>query len=96
MPSMPATAYFEIAPDWVCEVLSPSTARVDRIQKMPLYAQSGVGYLWLIDPDLKTLEVFELVNQRWQLQACYQNDDNVSAVPFDAIGFSLTELWPPE
>lgn len=95
MPTLPDTAYFELVPDWVCEVLSPSTARVDRIQKMPIYAQCGVSYLWLIDPDLRTLEVFKLINQHWQVQGCYQNDDSISGIPLDAIGFSLAELWSP-
>lgn len=96
MPTIPQTAYFEIVPDWVCEILSPSTARIDRVVKMPIYAQVGVSHLWLIDPDLRTLEVFELVGQRWQLQGCYQNDDRVSATPFDAIEFPLAELWVPD
>lgn len=96
MPSIPDTAYFEIAPDWICEVLSPGTARIDRIQKMPIYAQNGFGHAWLIDPDLRTLEVFELVAGRWQLHSCHQNDDMICAAPFDAIGFSLAELWPSE
>ena len=51
-------AYFEIAPDWICEVLSPSTAALDRIEKMPVYASNGVAWAWLIDPLLQTLEVF--------------------------------------
>jgi len=48
---------FELAPDWVCEILSPSTAQVDRTVKMPIYARENITYLWLVDPDLKTLEV---------------------------------------
>lgn len=96
MPSLPETAYFEIVPDWICEVLSLGTARVERIQKMPIYAQCGVKHAWLIDPDQRTLEVFERVSGRWQLQSCHQNDDMIRVAPFDAIGFSLAELWPPE
>ncbi len=56
MPRLPETAFFSLSPDWVCEVLSPNTARKDRIKKMPLYAKYGVSYIWLIDPILKTLE----------------------------------------
>jgi len=96
MPTLPETAYFEIAPDWLCEVLSPATARVDRIQKMPIYAQCGVSYVWLLDPDLRTLEVFVLDKGYWRLESVFQNSDVVSAVPFDATGFSLADLWPPE
>ncbi len=60
MPEMPDTAYFTLPPDWVCEVLSPDTARTDRADKMPIYAEYGVPFLWLIDPVPRTLEIFVL------------------------------------
>ena len=93
LPMLPDTAYFTLAPDWVCEVLSPSTARVDRADKMPIYAAQGVGFAWLIDPDLRTLEVFSLSAGRWSLESVYQESDQVSAPPFTAIAFSLADLW---
>lgn len=93
LPAMPETAYFTLPPDWVCEVLSPSTARVDRAAKMPIYAAQGIPFLWLIDPDLHTLEVFVLHEGRWSLERVYQEDDPVSAPPFEAITFSLGDLW---
>ncbi len=60
MPEYPDTAYCTIAPDWVCEVLSPSTRRLDQIEKRELYAREGVGHLWFVDPDAQTLETFAL------------------------------------
>ena len=94
MPELPQTAWFELAPDWACEILSPSTARVDRIIKMPLYAREGVRHLWLVDPDLKTLEVYQLnADSHWTLLATLKDDDAVSQPPFDAISFSLGVLW---
>ena len=93
MPSLPETAWFDLAPDWVCEILSPSTAQKDRMVKMPVYAELGVKHLWLIDPEIKTLEVYQLENQRWSLMASLSEDDMVSAVPFDAIEFNLDNLW---
>ncbi|MEE9494795.1 MAG: Uma2 family endonuclease [Gammaproteobacteria bacterium] len=93
MPSLSDTAWFELAPDWVCEVLSPSTARIDRAEKMPLYASYGVGYIWLIDPDLKTLEAYKNVNGQWVLLITLDNDKDVSVEPFDATTFSLSALW---
>lgn len=60
MPELPGVAWFELSPDWVSEILSPSTARLDRAQKMPLYAEFNVPHLWLIDPDIKMLEAYEL------------------------------------
>ena len=93
LPVIPDTAFFTLPPDWVCEVLSPGTARTDRVDKMPIYAQQGIPCLWLIDPALHTLEVFVLSNGRWQMEGVYQEDDQVRAVPFDAIEFPLGDLW---
>ena len=93
LPVIPDIAFFTLPPDWVCEILSPSTARTDRVDKMLIYAQQGIPFLWLIDPALHTLEVFVLHNGRWQLEGGYQEDDAVSAVPFDAIAFPLIDLW---
>lgn len=93
MPGLPETAWFELAPDWVCEVLSPSTARVDRVEKLPIYAAAGVRHAWLIDPDLRTLEAFENHDGRWLLLAARENDNPVQLPPFDAISFPLDTLW---
>lgn len=93
MPKLPDTAWFELAPDWVCEILSPSTAKLDRAEKLPLYAQKGVAHCWMVDPDLKTLEVFHNQGGRWVLPAVLENDNAVSQPPFDAISFSLASLW---
>jgi len=93
LPQLPDTAYFELAPDWVCEILSPSTARLDRKTKMPWYAQIGVDYLWLIDPDNQTLEAYQRQEQQWLWLQTYAADDKVSVAPFDAISFDLFVLW---
>jgi hypothetical protein len=60
---------------------------------MPLYAEYGVSFLWLIDPAPRTLEVFLLREGHWMLEYVYKNDDEVRAIPFDAISFSLADLW---
>jgi len=83
-----------VAPDWICEVLSPSTRRLDRNEKRPLYAREGVSHLWFVDPDARTLEVFELGAGRWVLLATLADDAPVSQPPFDAITFPLDALWP--
>ncbi|MEJ2610763.1 MAG: Uma2 family endonuclease [Candidatus Thiodiazotropha sp.] len=94
MPSLPETAWFELVPDWICEILSPSTARTDRALKMPLYAQVGVPHLWLVDPDTQTLEVYHLQeNSHWLLLVTLKENEAVSQPPFDAINFSLGSLW---
>jgi len=93
MPRLPETAWFELAPDWVCEILSPSTARLDRAEKLPIYARQGVVHAWLVDPDLRTLEVFENREGKWLLLTVLENGDEVSQPPFDATRFSLSGLW---
>lgn len=93
MPALPETAWFELAPDWVCEILSPATARLDRVKKMPIYAQAGVAHLWLVDPDLRTLEVYAREDTRWLLLGSHADEDRVRAAPFEAIELELAALW---
>ena len=96
LPQLPEEAYFSVAPDWVCEVLSPATARTDRAVKMPIYADQSVQWLWLVDPNNRTLEVYRLLDGHWLLEHTWQNDDVVKAPPFDQISMMLSDLWVPE
>ena len=93
MPSLPESAWFELAPDWVCEVLSPGTASEDRAEKLPVCAAYGISHVWLIDPLLRTLEAFENREGRWLLLATLKDTDPLSLPPFDAITFDLSQLW---
>lgn len=94
MPKLPKTKYFTLAPDWICEVLSPSTAARDRAMKMPLYAREGVKTAWLVDPIARSLEVFSLgADRRWVLAHAYSDNAVVRAAPFDAIELELSALW---
>jgi Uma2 family endonuclease len=93
MPKVPATAFFTLAPDWACEVLSPSTVKLDRIGKMNVYAREGVRHLWLVDPIARTLEVHRLHHGLWLRVATYCDDAKVHAEPFDAIELELAALW---
>lgn len=93
MPELPDAAFFTLRPDWVCEVLSPSTAKLDRSEKMPLYAEHGVQHLWLIDPIVRILEVFQLDGQTWRLLKVHSDDARVRAEPFEVHEFELSMLW---
>ena len=93
MPSMPSTAFFELPPDWVCEVVSPSSARIDRIQKLRIYAQAHVKHAWIVDPLARTLEVFQLEGGSWKLVGQHESDELVRAPPFDALELDLLALW---
>ena len=94
MPDLPTTDYVALAPDWACEVLSAETRKLDLVDKRPVYAREGVAHLWLVDPTDRTLEAFELREGEWALIACAMDGEAVSIPPFEAITFSLGELWP--
>ncbi|MDE2791595.1 MAG: Uma2 family endonuclease [Paracoccaceae bacterium] len=65
-------------PDWVCELLSPSTRQLDQSEMRDLYAREGVRHLWFVDPDARTLEAFELREGRWLPSATLANVAPVS------------------
>lgn len=94
LPSEPGTSYGETPPDWICEILSPRTARLDRGPKRRIYAAAGVSFLWLLDPAVRELECFALTGGQWLLQATFQPGDEVRVAPFDAVGFLLDDLFP--
>ena len=94
MPEFPDSAYVTLAPDWVCEVLSPSTRKLDLCGKRPVYARERVVHLWLVDPLARTLEAFELREGEWALIATAADADPVAIRPFEAVTFSLADLWP--
>ena len=94
MPEAPDTAAVDLAPDWVCEVLSRSTRQFDLVEKRALYGKAGVSHLWFVDPKIRTLEAFTNHDGTWSLIAALKDDDAVSVAPFDAIEFDLSALWP--
>lgn len=93
LPKLPDTAWFETPPDWVAEVLSPSTQRVDRTDKLAIYAAFKVAHAWYVDPLARTLEVLALSGDKWLIAATYKDSDTVSAPPFEAHAFALDGLW---
>ncbi|HZH16747.1 MAG TPA: Uma2 family endonuclease [Archangium sp.] len=93
MPEMPHTAAFTLAPDWVCEVLSPSTAVLDREKKMKAYAREGVNHLWWVDPLQKSLEAYRLEGRRWSRQGHGSGEATVHAEPFAVLPLKLASLW---
>ena len=95
MPVLPRIAYFTVAPDWVCEVLSPSTEKLDRIDKMLVYAREGVKHVWLVHPLRQTVEAFALTPEKlWLSIGLHAGNVRVRIPPFDAIELDLSLLWP--
>jgi Uma2 family endonuclease len=93
LPHLPETAYFPLAPDWICEILSPSTARLDRAKKLAIYAREGVAHAWLIDPLEQLLELLRLENGRWMILATHAGSEIVRAEPFTEVAIELQALW---
>ena len=93
MPALPETPYFSLVPDWVCEVLSPSTASLDRVKKLAVYARERVPFVWLLDPAARTLEVLQLRDGRWVILRTHAGNSVVRAEPFAALELKLELLW---
>lgn len=87
--------FFTLAPDWVCEVLSPSSVRIDRVKKPRIYVREAVRWMWLVDPAACTLEVFELDGESYRMIASFEATDRVPAKPFEALELELGALWLP-
>ena len=93
LPHVPRTGYLELAPDWVCEVLSPGTAGLDRGLKQRIYAEAGVEWLWLVDPDRQSLEVERWTGTAWDSILTGAREDQLRAPPFEDLPLELALLW---
>jgi Uma2 family endonuclease len=93
MPALPDTAWFTLAPDWVCEVLSPSTAVVDRTRKQDISREQGIRWLWFVDPAGRTIEVLSRAEQHWILTGSFGGGGEMRISPFDAVPIDVGALW---
>jgi Uma2 family endonuclease len=93
LPALPNEAFFTLAPDWVCEVLSPSTERIDRGRKLRIYAEAGIPHAWFVKPTDRTLEVFRLRDGAWTIVGVWEGAAVVRAQPFEAVELELASLW---
>ena len=93
MPSLPEGPYFSLAPDWVGEVLSPSTERIDRSRKLGIYAEAEVEHVWLVNPVERTLEVLRLRDGAWTIVAVLTEEKGVRAEPFGEVALELGASW---
>lgn len=93
MPELLDVPFVELAPNWVCEVLSPSTQARDRRLKLPIYQRESIEHVWLVDPQTKVLEVFRLDGPSYRLVAVHEGDEHIQAEPFEAVRLELGMLW---
>jgi Uma2 family endonuclease len=94
--AIPNAPWLDVAPDWACEVISPSTESIDRGRKLRIYAREGVSHLWLVNPVAKTLEVYRLSESNWLLVRTHIGDEVVRAEPFEAVTLEIGRWWLPE
>jgi Uma2 family endonuclease len=93
LPEIPKESAITVAPDWICETLSPSTEAIDRAHKLPIYAREGVRHTWLVNPQARTVEVLRLETGRWVLLVTHSGKSPMRAEPFDAVEIDLLALW---
>jgi Uma2 family endonuclease len=93
MPKIPKDSIFDIVPDWVCEVISEGSRKMDRKIKPPIYLHSGVKHMWVVEPEARTLEIYRATENGWLLLDSYSDDDQVKAEPFEAFSIDLALLW---
>jgi Uma2 family endonuclease len=93
MPTYPDVAWFSLAPDWVCEVLSPSTALIDRTRKQDIYREHGVSWLWFVDPAARTIEVLSRGEHGWMVTGTFGGEGEARIPPFDAVAIDVGALW---
>lgn len=79
-------------PDWVCEILSPSSAKTDRVEKLQTYFAAGVPHYWLVDPIEGSLEIFRRTELAYALVQSAHRGQRLKPEPFDALEFSVDEL----
>jgi Uma2 family endonuclease len=94
MPSPPTDSHkFTLCPDWVCEVLSPSTTSYDTIVKMPRYLEAGVRWAWIVDPVAERVDVFQAGDGEWLAAGSHEGGGVGRLSPFEAVGLDLGPLW---
>jgi len=93
MPVLPNVVGFTQPPDWMCEVVSPSTGAVDRGRKMRIYARERVAHLWMVDPLARTLEIYRLEDNRWVVAGTHAASEHVRPEPFDAVELDIGRWW---
>jgi Uma2 family endonuclease len=93
MPAVPDVPFISLAPDWICEVLSASTERIDRGRKLRIYATAGLAHAWLVNPVERTLEVLRLRDGTWTIVTVASGCEAVAVEPFEALEFALGDLW---
>jgi Uma2 family endonuclease len=95
MPELPLDEPIRMVPDWVCEILSPTTRRHDMLRKLPYYAKVGVRFMWLVDIEARVLTAHRLESSDWRIIGTYSDETEARIAPFDAVPLNVADWWPP-
>lgn len=93
LPSLPADAAITVVPDWVCDILSPTTRRHNLLIKKPYYAKVGVPYHWIVDLDARTIATYRLENARWVELGVFGDERDARIEPFEAVALDVASWW---
>jgi Uma2 family endonuclease len=94
IPDLPVDEPIRVVPDWVCEILSPTTRRHDMLRKQPYYAKIGVPYMWLVDIEARVLTIYRLESSDWRMIGTYSDETEARIAPFDAVPLDVMSWWP--
>jgi len=95
LPTLPSDTAITVVPDWICEVLSPRTRGFDLVTKRRFYARIGVGWLWYVDVEARSVSVCRLEAGTWRELAVHGDDERARLEPFETVEIDLASWWPP-
>jgi Uma2 family endonuclease len=90
---LPRKAPIRTRPDWICEVLSRSNARIDLVKKMRVYHRCEVPHYWIVDPEEETLAVYRFTPEGYLLALTAEREDRVRAEPFGEVELSMAAIF---
>ena len=90
--ALPAGA-ISVVPDWICEILSPTTRRHDHLVKMPFYARIGVAFAWLVDAESRLVFAHRLDAGEWRPIGTFSDETEARIPPFDAVPLNVSAWW---
>jgi Uma2 family endonuclease len=93
MPKLPEGAPIRVVPDWICEVLSPTTRGYDQVTKRRFYPRIGVEWLWYVDVEARSVTVSRLAGEKWIEVAVHGDDEKVRLEPFASVEIELASWW---
>lgn len=83
----------EGAPDWVAEIISPRSRKIDRVERLAEYAEAGIPEYWLLDPEKQTIRVYWLEGDKYSLTATYKMGDIAKAETVHGFEVAVSDIF---